>query len=143
MSDAHPELIGAIKDLSIHFSGRPALSRVNLNLEAGALTVIVGRSGSGKSTLLRALNRLTTEQDTTMTRLATGKRINQASDDPAGLIALNTMNAEMAAINAALESNYRTQSMLDVADSTLTEVSSLVSEIEGLVLHVPSDQFSA
>jgi phosphate transport system ATP-binding protein len=58
MSDTHPKLIGIIKDLSIHFSGRQALSHVNLNLEAGALTVIVGRSGSGKSTFLRALNRL-------------------------------------------------------------------------------------
>ena len=53
-----PEQIASIRNLSIRFSRRPALSKVNLNLEAGALTVIVGRSGSGKSTLLRALNRL-------------------------------------------------------------------------------------
>ncbi len=84
--------------------------------------------------MLSTINRLETERATTMARLSTGNRINQASDDPAGLIALNSMNAELAAINAALDNGQRSQSMLNVADSTLTEVSALTAEIERLAV---------
>ncbi|HOB93395.1 MAG TPA: ATP-binding cassette domain-containing protein [Aquabacterium sp.] len=37
---------------------RPALQGVDLDLPAGAITVVMGQSGSGKSTLLRLVNRL-------------------------------------------------------------------------------------
>lgn len=39
-------------------AARPALQGVDLNLPAGAITVVMGQSGSGKSTLLRLVNRL-------------------------------------------------------------------------------------
>lgn len=91
-------------------------------------------SNSSVFRMMAAINRLDSETNTTMTRLATGKRINRASDDPAGLIALNTLNAELASLNAALDGNRRSESMLNVADSTLTEVGTLVTDIEELVL---------
>jgi phosphate transport system ATP-binding protein len=47
-----------IKNLSVSFSGRPALKDVTLSLPQEGVTVLLGRSGSGKTTLLRALNRL-------------------------------------------------------------------------------------
>ncbi|MBN9632649.1 MAG: amino acid ABC transporter ATP-binding protein [Actinobacteria bacterium] len=40
------------------FGGRPVLRGVDLTIEAGTVTVILGPSGSGKSTLLRAINHL-------------------------------------------------------------------------------------
>jgi energy-coupling factor transport system ATP-binding protein len=39
-------------------TARPALQDVNLEIEAGAFTLVIGESGSGKSTLLRCLNGL-------------------------------------------------------------------------------------
>ena len=83
--------------------------------------------------ILSQMSLLDSEQAITMARLATGKRINRASDDPAGVVALNTLNAQLTSVNAAIEGNQRSQSMLNVADSTLTQVGSLMSEIEGLV----------
>ena len=38
--------------------GRPLLEDIDLALEAGTVTVLLGRSGSGKTTLLRMVNRL-------------------------------------------------------------------------------------
>jgi flagellin len=93
--------------------------------------------------MLSAMNQLDAERSITMARLATGKRINRASDDPAGLIALNTLNAELASVGAAIDSNRRSESMLNVADSTLTEVGKLVSDIEGLVLKASGSTVTA
>jgi energy-coupling factor transport system ATP-binding protein len=39
-------------------SAAPALTNVNLEIEAGAFVLVIGESGSGKSTLLRCLNGL-------------------------------------------------------------------------------------
>lgn len=50
-----------IRDLSVFFSGRPAVRDISLDLPARGVTVVMGKSGVGKTTLLRALNRLNEE----------------------------------------------------------------------------------
>lgn len=48
-----------IKDLSIRYSDdNESLRRINLGIEANAITVLFGPAGGGKSTFLRVLNRL-------------------------------------------------------------------------------------
>lgn len=47
-----------IQNLSVAFAGRAVLQGLDLEVDSGGPTVLVGRSGSGKTTLLRALNRL-------------------------------------------------------------------------------------
>ncbi len=47
-----------VENLSVSFAGRQVLDNMNLEIETGGPTVLVGRSGSGKTTLLRAINRL-------------------------------------------------------------------------------------
>ncbi|HOJ75966.1 MAG TPA: flagellin [Phycisphaerae bacterium] len=100
-------------------------------------------SSSSVLRMIAALNNADRARTVSMTRLATGNRINRASDDPAGVVALNALNAELAAVNAAIESNSRTEAMLNVADSTLTEVSKLISDIEGLVLKATGSTVTA
>lgn len=48
----------SVRTLGKSFGNNPVLRDVSLDVEEGAVTVIVGRSGSGKSTLLRCLNGL-------------------------------------------------------------------------------------
>jgi flagellin len=82
--------------------------------------------------LLSSLNRLSSQNSSTLQKLTTGFRINKGSDDPAGLIALQNLNAELTATDAAISSGQRANSLLGVADGALTEISSLLLDIESL-----------
>ena len=95
-----------------------------------ALTV----TNSNTIALLNILNKNSAAQSSTFKQLTTGKRINAGKDDPAGLIALQDINAELTAVNASLTNNQRTDSMLTVADSAIGEISNLLGEIESLVV---------
>lgn len=100
-----------------------------------ALTV----TNTNTMTLLNILNKNNAAQSTTMKQLTTGKRINSGKDDPAGLIALQNLNAELTAVNTSLTNNQRTDSMLSVADSAIDEISTLLNEVETLVVASSSD----
>jgi len=47
-----------VVDLHKSFAGQPVLKGINLELETGAITTIIGGSGSGKTVLLKHLNAL-------------------------------------------------------------------------------------
>lgn len=100
-----------------------------------ALTI----SNTNTLTLLNTLTRNSAAQSATMTSLTTGKRINSGADDPAGLIAVSGLNAELTAVNASITNNQRTDSMLTVADGAIGEISSLLGKIEQLVVSSTSD----
>ncbi len=89
--------------------------------------------------LLNILSRTASAQTTTLQQLTTGKRINSGKDDPAGMIALSGLNAELRAVDASLANNQRTDSMLTVADSAIGEISTLLGEIESIVAATTSD----
>ena len=44
-----------LRDVSVAFSGRPAVRDVSFDVATGQVTALIGPSGSGKTTLLRAL----------------------------------------------------------------------------------------
>lgn len=82
--------------------------------------------------LLNILNRTTADQTSSLLRLSTGQKINKGSDDPAGFIAVQSLNAELTAVDAAIGNGQRANAVLDTADGALLEVSNLLSEIESL-----------
>lgn len=45
----------SVRDLVVEYDGRRVLDGMNLDIEAGQITVLLGGSGSGKSTLLRQI----------------------------------------------------------------------------------------
>jgi phosphate transport system ATP-binding protein len=49
----------AVEDVSIAYSGKPAVKSVSLPIRQGEVLAMIGPSGCGKTTLLRSLNRLT------------------------------------------------------------------------------------
>ena len=80
--------------------------------------------------LLRALTQL----NQSSTRLATMRRINSGADDPAGLIAVEQLEAELAAIEAASYNASRAAGMVHVADSAMAQVGDLLNSIRGHVV---------
>lgn len=89
--------------------------------------------------LLNIVNKTSTAQSKALTQLSTGFKINKAADDPAGLIAVENFNAELTAANAALENNQRSNAMLSTAESGLSEISSLLLDVEKLAVASVND----
>lgn len=95
-----------------------------------ALTV----NNANTLSLLNILNRTSTDQSKSLERLATGSKVNRAADNPAALIAIQNLSAELTGVDQALNNNQRSNSVLNTADGALTEVSNLLSQIESLVV---------
>lgn len=79
------------------------------------------------------LNRTNNDLQTSLTRLSTGLRINSGKDDPAGLIASESLRSDITSINKALSNTQRANQIIGTADSALGQVSSLLNDIRGLV----------
>ncbi|GHT46778.1 hypothetical protein FACS189454_08430 [Planctomycetales bacterium] len=70
----------------------------------------------------------------TMTQLSTGNRINSGKDDPAGLIAQELLRSEITASNAAIKNTQMANSMLNVAESGMRQISNLLIEAKSLAV---------
>lgn len=58
---AEKEGVIRVKDLTIKYGEKPAISSVDLEVKEAGVTAFIGPSGCGKSTLLRAFNRMNDE----------------------------------------------------------------------------------
>ena len=70
----------------------------------------------------------------TMTQLSTGLRINSGKDDPAGLIASELLRSEIAASNAAVKNTVMANSMLNIAESGMKQISNLLIDAKTLAV---------
>lgn len=82
---------------------------------------------------LRSLNKSNELLGTTLTRLSTGLQINSGKDSPAGLIAGETLRAQITTIEQSIKNSNRANNVLSTADSAMGEVSGLLNQIRGLV----------
>ncbi len=81
----------------------------------------------------RVLSHNNTNLNLSLERLSTGLRINRGKDDPAGLIASENLRSEKAAIGAAIKNAERADQVANIAEGGLSEVSGLLSELQGLI----------
>ena len=81
----------------------------------------------------RALQQNNASLQTSLTRLSTGLKINTGADDPAGLIAANDLKDQQAGINQAIDNANRANNVIGTAEGGLTEVSSLLTQLQSLV----------
>ncbi len=95
------------------------MSRINTNIES-----LIAR---------RALSQNNASLNKALARLSTGLRINSGRDDPAGLIASETLRSNMRAISSAVDNARRADTIVSVAEGGLQEVSSLLLELESLI----------
>jgi len=66
-------------------------------------------------------------------RLSTGLRINRGKDDPAGLIASESLRSEKVAISAAISNAERAEQVMNVAEGGLQEINNLLLDLQALV----------
>lgn len=95
------------------------MSRINTNVQSLVATRVFGKNNADLS---QALN-----------RLSTGLRINSGRDDPAGLIASETLRASKKAITAATDNARRADTIVAIAEGSLQEVNALLLELEDLI----------
>ncbi|MBX3357579.1 MAG: flagellin [Phycisphaeraceae bacterium] len=95
------------------------MSRINTNVQSLIAQRVLSQNNANLSQSLE--------------RLSTGLRISRGKDDPAGLIASENLRSEKAAINAAISNSERADQVVNIAEGGLQEVSSLLTELQGLV----------
>jgi len=88
---------------------------------------------------LNSLRNINTKLGKAQLRLATGKRINQASDDPAGLTIALKMNARSEGLKVAMSNIGDAKNMLAVAESGLQQVSDILTEMKSKATAAASD----
>ncbi len=101
------------------------MSRINTNIP------------SIQATHKLAANQL--DLNTRLERLSTGLRINRGRDDPAGLIASETLRSEIRGISQAIDNSQRAINVISTAEGALNEISALLLDIRGLINHAAND----
>ena len=98
------------------------MTMLSINTNVGALKAAQSSYSVNKS------------METSMERLASGKRINSAQDDAAGLAIATRINAEIQGINQSVKNAADAQSMLGVAEGAMVEVHSLLLRMRELAV---------
>jgi flagellin len=81
----------------------------------------------------KSLKKSNADLQIALTRLSTGIRINDGKDDPAGLIASESLRSDIAAVNKSITNSERANQLIATADSALGQISNLLNDIRGLV----------
>ncbi|HXG02465.1 MAG TPA: flagellin [Candidatus Binatia bacterium] len=76
---------------------------------------------------LNALKRINDQLNVTNLRLATGKRINSAADDPAGLTLAGGLDLRARRIGAAINNIGDAQNLLSIAESGLSSINDILA----------------
>lgn len=94
------------------------MSRINNNIAALSAQTSLSRNQNDLNTRLQ--------------RLSTGLRINAGKDDPAGLIASESLRSEIAGITQAVSNSARASNVVNTAEGALNEVSALLLQVQSL-----------
>ena len=78
-----------------------------------------------------------------MERLATGKRINSAKDDAAGLAIASTMTAQVRGMSQAIRNANDGISLAQTAEGALGEVTNMLQRVRELAVQSKSGTYSA
>jgi flagellin len=88
-------------------------------------------SSATRSSII-ALQQIAKRMDMLQTRLATGKRVNSASDDPAAFFTSMAMNARSATLNSLLTNMATAQGAVDATNKGIAAIQSLLSSTQNV-----------
>ncbi len=77
--------------------------------------------------------------ETSMERLSTGKRLNSAADDAAGVAIASRLNARLRGTNQSIRNAMDAQALVDTAEGAMQETEALLQRIRELAVQAASD----
>lgn len=92
---------------------------------------------------LNSLRNINTKLSVSQLRLATGKRVNQAADDPAGLTIALKMNARNECLKVAFSNIGDAKNMLAVGEGGLQKITDIVTVMKAKSVQAASDTLGA
>ena len=98
------------------------MTMLSINTNVGALNAAQSSYSVNKS------------METSMARIASGKRINTGADDAAGLFISQRMNTEIQGLNQAVRNAADGQALLNTAEGTLEEVHTILLRMRELAV---------
>jgi len=90
----------------------------------------------------RNLVNTTNALSASMQKLSSGYRINQGSDNPAGLVISEQFRAQIAGLNRAVENSEGSISMIQTAEGALGEMNNLLISMRELAIHAANEGFN-
>jgi flagellin len=79
------------------------------------------------------------DMETSMERLSTGKRINSANDDAAGVAIASRLSSEIRGTNQAIRNAMDAQGMIDTAEGAHKEVENILQRMRELAVQAAND----
>lgn len=104
-----------------------------------ALTVA---TNTGALMAQAAASSVNKEMETSMERLSTGKRINSAADDAAGVAIASRLNSEIKGTNQAIRNAMDGQAMIDTAEGAHQEIENILQRMRELAVQASNDSNS-
>jgi len=90
----------------------------------------------------RNLVNTTTNLTKSMEKLSSGYQINQAADDPAGLVISEQFRAQIAGLNRAISNSEGSINMIQTAEGALNELNNLLVSMRELAIHAANEGFN-
>ena len=84
---------------------------------------------------LRNLQNVNNSVSSSIEKLSSGLRINQASDDPSGLIISEGLRAQVDGLNQAIANSQEAGNVIKTAEGALSSVSDLLRNVRTLAVH--------
>ncbi|MGA0825810.1 MAG: flagellin FliC, partial [Gemmobacter sp.] len=100
---------------------------ISINTNVGALSASAATGAINKS------------MEISMERLSTGKRINTAADDAAGVAIASRLTAEIRGTNMAIRNALDGQAMIDTAEGAHAEIEFLLQRMRELGVQAAND----
>ncbi|OWF81993.1 hypothetical protein B4900_00150 [Yersinia rohdei] len=88
---------------------------------------------------INSMNRANASQTVSAMRMTTGKRINSASDDAAGMQIASRLNSQVRGMNVAMRNISDTKSMLKTAEGAFVESDNILNRMKDLATQSAND----
>jgi len=90
----------------------------------------------------RNLTSTTNSMSSSMEKLSSGYRINNASDNPAGLVISEQFRAQIAGLDQAVANSEGSINMIQTAEGALDEINNLLVSMRELAIHAANEGFN-